>query len=314
YRNVKSGDFYRLEDVCVTEYPREAWWYYGPKVDKAICAVEVIGTEGRFTSVTYRGPDAHRVFKEDFRKFSQARSSKSSAQVFAVDVGTVPSLLFWHGLLPISHFERSLGWLGGIYIYNLCSKLCCSERELWVDFAQGVICEGPEGPMSDIGWMDEDLEAEKLPLTAEMLQEDVFLRFLASQKSKKVDRLFLWAKCWNSKDDDKSVPEWFDQPTIFSTLTATPIAVANNVWTHGWGFTERKALENGLTRFRLEGDGSELSLRLNFAAEAWLSQSSNIFQSCGISLDDDLSVYKVIYSHAMLEGRLDKTPSKSQRR
>ncbi|KAK1221010.1 hypothetical protein PQX77_016187 [Marasmius sp. AFHP31] len=95
YRNVKSGDFYRLEDVCVTKYRQEPWWWHGPgrKVDKTICAVEVIGTEGRFTSVTYRGPDARRAFKKDFRKFSRARSS---AQVFAVDVGTVPSLLFWH--------------------------------------------------------------------------------------------------------------------------------------------------------------------------------------------------------------------------
>ncbi|KAK1235202.1 hypothetical protein PQX77_001580, partial [Marasmius sp. AFHP31] len=97
YRNVKSGDFYRFEDVCVTKYCRNPWWCYDePKVDKTICAVEVIGTEGRFTSVTYRGPDARRAFKKDFRKFSRARSSKSSAQVFAVDVGTVPSLLFWH--------------------------------------------------------------------------------------------------------------------------------------------------------------------------------------------------------------------------
>ncbi|KAK1225444.1 hypothetical protein PQX77_011621, partial [Marasmius sp. AFHP31] len=120
YRNVKSGDFYRLEDVCVTEYPRNPRWCYGPKVDKTICAVEVIGTEGRFTSVTYRGPDARRAFKEDFRKFSRERSFKSSAQVFAVDVGAVPSLFFWHGLLPISHFRRNSGWLGGIYVYTLC--------------------------------------------------------------------------------------------------------------------------------------------------------------------------------------------------
>ncbi|KAK1234672.1 hypothetical protein PQX77_002122, partial [Marasmius sp. AFHP31] len=120
YRNVKSGDFYRLEDVYVTKYCRELCCYYRSKVDKTICAVEVIGTEGRFTSVTYRGPDARRAFKEDFRKFSRERSFKSSAQVFAVDVGAVPSLFFWHGLLPISHFRRNSGWLGGIYVYTLC--------------------------------------------------------------------------------------------------------------------------------------------------------------------------------------------------
>ncbi|KAK1235032.1 hypothetical protein PQX77_001754 [Marasmius sp. AFHP31] len=314
YRNVKSGDFCRLEDVCVVEYRREPRRYWSPPTaNKTICAVKVIGTEGTFTSVTYSGPDARRAFEEDFRKCSRVRA----AQVFAVDVGTVPSLLFWHGLLPISHFERSLGRLGGIYVYNLCSKLCCSERELWVDFAQGVICEGPEGPMSDIGWMDEDLEAEKLPLTAEMLQEDVFVRFLASLKSKEADRAFLWAMWYDGDgyDDDEGVPESFDQPTIFSTLTKTPIAVANYVWTNLQGFRERKALENGLTRFRLKGDGSRLELWLNGdAGDTWLSQSSNIFQSCGISLDDDLSVYNVVYREAMLDGHLDESPPKSQRR
>ncbi|KAK1221651.1 hypothetical protein PQX77_015534 [Marasmius sp. AFHP31] len=314
YRNVKSGDFYRLEDVCVTEYPREAWWCYEPKVDKTICAVEVIGTEGRFTSVTYRGPDARKAFEKDFRKFSQVRSSKSSAQVFAVDVGTVPSLLLWHGLLPISHFERSLGWRGGIYVYCLCRKLNCLRRELWVDSARGVICQGPEGPMLRISWMVEEVELEKLPLTAEMLQEDVFLRFLASLKSEEVDRVFLLNMWWDGDDDDKGVPE-FDQPTIFSTLTATPIAVANNVWTNFQGFTERKAWKNGLTRFRLEEDGDRLKLWLNsHTGEAWLSQSLNTFQSCRISLDDDLSVCELVCRRAFLYGYPDISPSKSQRR
>ncbi|KAK1223993.1 hypothetical protein PQX77_013129 [Marasmius sp. AFHP31] len=311
YRHVKSGDFCRLENVCVVK-----GWYGMLDVDKTVCAAKVIGTEDRFTSVTYSGPGARRAFEEDFRKFSRARLSKSSAQVFAVDVGTVPSLLLWHGLLPISHFERSLGWLGGIYIYTLCRKLKCLVEELWVDFGRGVICQGPEGPRSHIRWMPEEVDAEKLPLTAEMLQEDVFLRFLASQKLKQADQAFLNGMWYGNRDDnDEGVPELFDQPTIFSTLAKTPIAVANTVWTSEEGFTERKALENGLTRFRLEGDGTWLWLEMNGNARlAWLSQSSNIFQSCGISLDDDLSVYKVVYSLMALDGHLDDSPPKSQRR
>ncbi|KAK1229977.1 hypothetical protein PQX77_006946, partial [Marasmius sp. AFHP31] len=257
------------------------------------------------------------AFKEDFRKFSRERSFKSSAQVFAVDVGAVPSLFFWHGLLPISHFRRNSGWLGGIYVYTLCRKLKCSERELWVDSRRGVFCQGPEGPESDIGGMRNQVEVENLPLTAEMLQEDVFLRFLASQKSKQADQLFLsvYAVWWGSYDDDEGVPESCDQPTISSTSTKTPIAVANNVWTSGLCSTERKALENGLTRFRLEEDGNGLLLFLNSNVRlAWLFQSSNIFQSCGISLDDDPSVYKLVYRRAWLDGYLDKSPSKSRRR
>ncbi|KAK1218282.1 hypothetical protein PQX77_019036 [Marasmius sp. AFHP31] len=309
YRHVKSGDFCRLENVCVVKRR-----YDMLDVDKTVCAAKVIGTEDRFTSVTYSGPGARRAFEEDFRKFSRARSSELTAQMFAVDVGTVPSLLLWHGLLPISHFGRSLGWRGGMYVYTLRRKLNCRERELWVDSGRGVICQGPEGPRSNIGWVLEEVKVENLPLTAEMLQEDVFLRFLASLKSKQVDRVFLRGM-WYSADNDKGVPEWCDQPTIFSTLTKTPIAVANNVWTSGPGFTERKALENGLTRFRLEEDGSRLWLDLNKnTGEAWLSQSSNIFQSCGISLDDDLSVYKLVYRRVISKGDLDQSPFKSQQR
>ncbi|KAK1223661.1 hypothetical protein PQX77_013463 [Marasmius sp. AFHP31] len=273
YRNVKSGDFCRLEDT--------------------ICAVKVIGTEGTFTSVTYSGPDARRAFEEDFRKCSRVRA----AQVFAVDVGTVPSLLLWHGLVPISHFERSLGCLGGIYVCNLRRKLKCLEEELWVDSARGVICQGPEGTWSRIGWRGVKVEVEELPLTAEMLQEDVFTRFLASLKSKEADWAFLWAMRMDSNDDDEGVPELFNQPTIFSTSTATPIAIANNVWTNGRGFAERRALEDGLTRFRLEEDGSGLEF-------LWTS------------LDDDLSNYhyQVVCREAVLKGHLDKSPPKSQRR
>ncbi|KAK1223992.1 hypothetical protein PQX77_013128 [Marasmius sp. AFHP31] len=313
YRNIKSGDFYRLEDVCVTKYRRRPRRLgERPNADRTFCTVKVIGTEGKFTSVTYSGPDARRAFEEDFRKCSQTRSSKT-AQVFAVDVGMVPSLLLWHGLVPISHFERSFERVGGLYVYNLCRKLKCSERELWVDSARGLICRGPEGPLSYIVEDCWEVETEELPLTIEMLQEDVFMRFLASQKSEQADRVFLWAMWWDDIDID--VTELFDQPTIFSTLTATPIAFANNLWTSESGFVEEEVLENGLTRFRLEEDGTWLSLHLNLCARpAWLSQSSNIFQSRGISFDDNLSVYQLVYHRASLEGYFGQSPSKSQRR
>ncbi|KAK1224732.1 hypothetical protein PQX77_012351 [Marasmius sp. AFHP31] len=248
YRNVKSGDYYRLEDVCVTKYPRKPWWCYGLKTDKTICVVEVIGTEGRFTSVTYTGPDARRAFEGDFRKCSRARSSKN-AQVFAVDIGTAPSLLLWHdkSLVPISHFKRNFGWVGGIYVHNLRRKLNCSERELWADSAQGVICRGPEGPKSyslENYW---EVETEKLPLTIEMFQEDVFIRFVASQKSKQADDMFLSMMWWTADVDALDMPESIDQPTIVSTVTATPIAIANSLWTSGQGFVEEDVLEKGLT-------------------------------------------------------------------
>ncbi|KAK1224731.1 hypothetical protein PQX77_012350 [Marasmius sp. AFHP31] len=343
YRNVKSGDFCRLEDVCVAKYHRPSVAEYhrpselkrwqlswqppcSPTALKTFCAVKVIGTEDRFTSVTYSGPDARRAFEEDFRKCSQVRrSSKSTAQVFAVDVGTVPSLLLWHALVPISHLGRNFGRAGNLYISNLCMKLQCLRRELWVDSGQGVICRGPEGPEL---YIVEDrlhvenrfhVETEKLPSTIDMLQEDVFMRFLASLKSEEADGMFLLTMGWDDQfrywgADDVDVHERFDQPTIFSTWTKTPIAFANNVWTDdGVGLTEREVLENSLTRFRLYANtnGSMLSLRSNNYAELdWFSQSSSILQARGISLDDDLSVYCLFPCRVALNGYLDSSPSR----
>ncbi|KAJ8087459.1 hypothetical protein PM082_006289 [Marasmius tenuissimus] len=141
------------------------------------------------------------------------------------------------------------------------------------------------------------------------------MRFLASQKSKEADHVFLGVFCYHS-ERDVNVPESCHRPTIFSTLTATPIAFANNVWTGGWGVVERKVLENGLTRFRLDEDSEGwVGLGLNNdAKEAWLCQSSNIFHPRGISLEDDLGVYKLVYPEVELAGYLDHSPSKSQQR
>ncbi|KAJ8087462.1 hypothetical protein PM082_006292 [Marasmius tenuissimus] len=188
-------------------------------------------------------------------------------------------------------------------------------KELWVDSTRGEICRGPEGPKSDIKWNRWFFEMENLPLTSELLQEDVFMRFLASQKSKEADRAFVRA-IGDHVDCDVNVPESCHRPTIFSTLTATPIAFANNVWTGRKGFVERKVLEDGLTRFRLDKDAEGwFWLWLNEdVEEAWLFQSSNIFQSRGISLEDDLGVYKLVYPRVYGSGHLDETPSTSQRR
>jgi len=116
-----------------------------------------------------------------------------------------------------------------------------------MDAGRGVICRGPEGPHPFIDF-NLNLRVEELPSTADLLQEDVFLRFLASQKSKEVHRGVVEAIAW-SYDLREDASERCDQPTVFSTLTQTPIAVANNIWEEVFGlFSERTLLENGVTR------------------------------------------------------------------
>ena len=114
-----------------------------------------------------------------------------------------------------------------------------------MDAGRGVICRGPEGPDPNIiGW---GVEVPEVPSTADLLQEDVFLRFLASRKSREVDRGVVDAIRW-SYDVREDASERCDQPTVFSTLTQIPIAVANNIWEGSGSLSERTVLENGLTQ------------------------------------------------------------------
>ncbi|KAK1226747.1 hypothetical protein PQX77_010264 [Marasmius sp. AFHP31] len=182
---------------------------------------------------------------------------------------------------------------------------------MWIDPTRGVVCRGPKGPRSYI--LVDELEIKDLPPTAELLQEEVLVRFLGCQKSREADDALMTVMYWTS--DDEKVPEQVDRPTIFSALTKTPIAVANNIWTSREdNLVERTCLENGWTRFRLDGDGW-LLLRLNRdIEEAWLWQASGVFHARGVSLDNDLGDLYLIHPEAWLEGNLNDYPSKCQLR
>ncbi|KAK1225546.1 hypothetical protein PQX77_011516 [Marasmius sp. AFHP31] len=185
-----------------------------------------------------------------------------------------------------------------------------------MDPARGAICQGPEGPSVNPYSEYAPIRNLKLPSTADLLQEDVFLRFLASQNSREVDDAFISAihECGRRSED---VPEFVSQPTIFSALTQAPIAFvfASYPWKSYRGLVEQKELENGLTRFRLDGDEKWISLRrgVNEAegpGKAWLAQASSIFHSCGISLEEDLSLYQLVWRNVWLKGYLNASPNK----
>ncbi|KAJ8089590.1 hypothetical protein PM082_014846 [Marasmius tenuissimus] len=255
------------------------------------------------------GPDAQKAFTEEFLKLSRILSTEAS-QVYAIANGTIPSMVLWHNLIPLAQFVKRVGYFGQRYLESLCTQFRCDNDELWIDSSRGVICHGPKGPYSYLEWYG--WEIKDLPPTAELLQEEVFMRFLASHKSKEADDKFIDAMDYGMNFDD--VPERVDQPTIFSTLTKTPIAAANNVWESIRDtLVDRTCLENGWTRFRLNGDG-ELSLWLNWDVEkAWLSQAWSVLHARGVSLEDDQEG-SLVYPEAWLGGNIDEFPSKCRRR
>ncbi|KAK1219627.1 hypothetical protein PQX77_017639 [Marasmius sp. AFHP31] len=311
FRIVKRGDICRYRDVVQFQYAyerRHLWCTRNcqcescqqQRVVKTVCIGKIEGTRGKFTVMSYSGPGGRKAFEKDFRTFSSIVTSKVP-QMYAVDIGSIPSIVYWNELAPAVVLKGNLGWLGQMYLYSLCCQWVCEEGELWIDLKRGVICRGPEGPYP--GFPGRWFETDDMPLTVDLLQDDICMRFMASCRSEDVDRAFI--EEIRSAGDDVGMPESFDQPTIISALTQTPIAVGNNVWESDEGnLIEKKVLGNGVTRFRADG-GGQFCLGLDDDVnKAWLCQALRVFHAHESSLDNNTSVYHLIWCRAELESCL----------
>ncbi|KAK1216537.1 hypothetical protein PQX77_020832 [Marasmius sp. AFHP31] len=316
YFKLRLGGIFKLRDVGSSAYPRR--WDDGrrgcgeegkPRSDKTICIARVLEQPGMvFTMLQYSGPDAHRAFLEDFRMLSSTLTSNAS-QIYGYSKSKIPSLVLYNDLAPASQLEGKLGYLGITYLCSLAAQLDCKGAdELWIDTGRGIICRGPPGPEFVYkAWRF--FGESDVPLTTDLLQIDVLLRFAASLKSWKVDRYvieFAYPSSWA----DASV--LVSQPTVISKLTNTPIAVANNAWeSDDDTLSDRKVLENGLTRFTLAHNSGYLWLDWNGTTKyAWKLQAWRIFHNRGITLEDDLSVYYLVCPSARLSSLMQ--PSEAQ--
>ncbi|KAK1224352.1 hypothetical protein PQX77_012736 [Marasmius sp. AFHP31] len=136
------------------------------------------GSVNLFTAVSYSGPDACKAFEADFRTYSRALSSQV-AQIYAIDLGSVPSLLLRNELVPLAHIEGHISLSVQLHLLTLLRQWDCEGKEVWIDFARGIICRGPAGPESELGrWWD--IGVQDVPSTVDFLQEDVVLHFIAN--------------------------------------------------------------------------------------------------------------------------------------
>ncbi|KAK1219175.1 hypothetical protein PQX77_018109 [Marasmius sp. AFHP31] len=257
FRIVKRGDICRYRDVvqyqslpdghqkCTKDGQCESCQQQ--RVNKTVCIAKVNGAQGKFMVMTYSGPGRQKAFERDFRKYSSVGTSRVP-QMYAVDVGSIPSIVYWNELIPVVLLKGNLGCLGEMYLDSLRWKWSCEAGELWIDPTQSAICRGPEGPSPSLNYSWQGIE--DMPSTVDLLQDDVCLRFMASCKSKEVDYTFVeWIGLTRSAT---VMPNSFDQPTVISTLTQAPIAIANNVWADPYcKFGETKVLDSGLTRWAL---------------------------------------------------------------
>ncbi|KAL0567036.1 hypothetical protein V5O48_014958 [Marasmius crinis-equi] len=196
-------------------------------------------------------------------------------------------------------------------------QLGCPFNAVWMDPQRGTLCRGPKGP--DAGGRGLDcwcFHIDNVPSNLDLLQEDVCIRFLTGLKSKEVDRVFV--KALNQPQSSDSADLQFNQPTVVSSLTNTPIASATNRWLYDGEVGV--LLGNGQTRFALNDLPTIISLGSNAPmwtsnlGVAWLSQAWSIFHDYGVSLADDLSQFELILPHIYLKLSLSQSKSKCERR
>ncbi|KAJ8089512.1 hypothetical protein PM082_014768 [Marasmius tenuissimus] len=102
FENVKRGHICRLRDVCQVLSRCEVHYRRGEEcqcpqeVVKTVCTAKLIGVGGEFTAVSYVGRNARRAFEREFRQLS-GQPSSGLAQIYAIDDGTIPSMVLWHG-------------------------------------------------------------------------------------------------------------------------------------------------------------------------------------------------------------------------
>ncbi|KAL0578869.1 hypothetical protein V5O48_003149, partial [Marasmius crinis-equi] len=212
-------------------------------------------------------------------------------------------------LVPITDLENRLGNLEWAYLGTLQRQMGCSSHELWMDTSRGVICRGPGEPSWFTVW---HLDFEDVPSDAELLKEDVLLRYLVSRNQ---DRKVVYGLSFpwhNLKTSQLEV----NRPTVISTLTNTIIAVGSGVWKEGRRscLGEREELANGATRFTLKCNGRRLELGFDWreVKDDWFAQAPSIFHAHEIPLEGDMLKYKLVLPD--LKGTLSNSKAKQQRR
>ncbi|KAJ8092714.1 hypothetical protein PM082_007043 [Marasmius tenuissimus] len=312
YNEYRRSDIRLLRKIhheILGEWDRETRRYVPLDCERSVWLGEIMSGDQKGTIVTvvgYQGRNASEEWKSNFKCYS-INLLEDSAHLVGLNRSKIPQLILLGELVPAAVFAKSLGVLCLMYLQDIYRHFGCTDEELWMDTGRGVLCRGPKGPSHQYhGGLVYD-RIENPVATADVFKEDVLIRYLASQNSGQIDRGFISGMFLDR--DDVDVPEWVDRPTVFCTLTNTPIAVARNIWsTSSDSLKERTYLGNGCARFRLEDGHTHLELWLNLSAEqAWLSQASSVFHARGIPLEKDLGAFTLVTPTATLEGTVSES-------
>ena len=119
-----------------------------------------------------------------------------------------------------------------------------------MDPKRGILCSGPHGPSwSSLLNRELGVDIKDLSYDAELLQEDVCVRYLASFKSRKIDDYvvgeLIQARTWQKYNTLE-----VSQPTVIWSESNQVIAVGDGIWTNSYSscLSEGETLASGMTR------------------------------------------------------------------
>ncbi|KAK7060774.1 hypothetical protein VNI00_000506 [Paramarasmius palmivorus] len=191
YRELLRGDIYNVERVHSEDFYERKVQGDGRLVEphigrRAVHQVRIYGDDRAFTSISYHGEDAFKLWREDFTKYTQL-SDSATLQLFGVNKSNIPALIFYDDWIPIGHIYRTGMFWTNVYFNLLSKSLQCDVTDLWLNMQRGHIASGPRGPPCNIACEQLLYTLRDVPTSVDMLKDDSMIKYLCNQETKYLD-------------------------------------------------------------------------------------------------------------------------------
>ncbi|KAI3609623.1 hypothetical protein WG66_001342 [Moniliophthora roreri] len=327
FRYIISGDIYGVEEV-VTRDIRDLWHFpNGPssacqvKARRMIYSAKIHGKgNANFTVISYGGPDARAAWEKDFVDFSKSQKP-DTIQLFGINQSEVPALIFYDKLIPVGNgFKEESVWTSMYLHYVREHEGCESESQLWIDTKRGRICRGPDGPRirNRTGLLLDEKARLNVPLTMEMLREDISFRYLLTVGAR-LDRLVLrhaqwWQRSRVPSSDSKMHGLHFDVVYSDTGRMLARIRCPDDLYC-GWEpndtLTDTHHMD-GIVRYTFkpgERDAVVLCVKdtpdsMFLLARSWLAQTLCVFDKLSVPLSEKEEPFLVAAPQITLRGSL----------
>ncbi|KAL0578866.1 hypothetical protein V5O48_003146 [Marasmius crinis-equi] len=299
FPKIKRGEFVAFQDIyrsvkCLCDEQQRKQRECVKRGERTLLAGEVRrigGAASRCMVMQYSGQGAGELWKKDFWKFGGIRHPEN-AQLVAINLSNVPMLVLTGVCVTVA--DQSATEANGLLPWSNALDGHVERRLL--SWATGAA-----------------VFARDLPLDAELVKEDVLIRYLGGRN---LDHKVIWefSLNWLRRFSQLQV----NRPTIISPLTDTILAIGSGVWkVYGRSCVgEREELANGATRFTLNHNERDLKWYFDNgeeALDAWLAQAPSIFHAHGIPLEGDMHEYELV-TPWRLTGTLSDSYAKQRRR